>query len=211
VKESDRKQRNRERLEEELQQLIDECLRNLDVPVDTVRTADGVDAAVDPPTIGKLLPNLRVNSPDPSNPTPPGLFRAAATLYEEYVLVPRKCPPLVAYEVALGLAMWALLSAQSGDLDDAMALAGDARRAFDAPDLGLGQNRREQQRRFAHEPNKERQSEARIRHARWLQEDERLREESPHLTSKRGRAKAIRRALNEEVAADRIARLLPRR
>jgi len=81
------------------------------------------------------------------------------------------------------------------------------RELYTHADLGL--DTRDQRRAFANRANQERHAKAESRHKRWLAEDQRLANERPRLTSKRARAQAIRKALNESASDDHIARHLP--
>ncbi len=207
MEDSERKQQNRARLEEDLEELLDACRHKLDVSVSTIETTG---ATVTPASRGTHLPHTTAHSADPANPTMPALFRSAAQLYEEFILVPDQCPRLVAYEVAFVLALWGLINVQYGDIEEGMGLAWGAWRAFEAPDLGLAQVHRRRLQRFAHDSNWERRDQAERRYARWLQEDERIREKNPHLTSKRSRAEQVRRRLDEQATTDHISRKLPK-
>jgi len=206
VNESERREQNRRRLLQQLDDLLEVCAKKLDAPVSKLDAAEGV---ISPPVSGSVLPNVKVQGVCQSGTGIHAIFRAATQLYERYVIGEEECSDQIAYEVALVFTLWAKLNAQNGSLADAMGLAADAQRAFDTPDTQLGEKRRKQQHDFGASANAERQKSARERHATWLEVDEHVRKENPHLVSKRRRAELVQQRLDETVAADRIARILP--
>ncbi|MDN3518323.1 hypothetical protein QWY84_11930 [Aquisalimonas lutea] len=75
--------------------------------------------------------------------------------------------------------------------------------------LALAYRRRQQQRGFAEIPNAERHKDAEARKREWREADEQIRSESPHLTTKTDRARAIQKRLGETATIDTITRALP--